>query len=217
MTIRNLNVKIDIQSLTAKDQYRVMSSIVVPRPIALVTSMSPSGSHNTAPFSLFNFFGEDPPVVIIGLQDHWDRRVKDTTINILETREFVVNLVDEDIAQAMNICAVDFPEGVNEAEIAGLTTISSDRVKPHRILEAPASLECKNIAVVQVAPQRKLVIGEVLMVHVRDGLMDPENHHIDIEAYKPVGRLFGSLYTRTRDQFSMKMKSYEEWVKDDAE
>lgn len=204
-------MKIDIQNLTAKDQYRVMSSLVVPRPIALVSSMSPTGGHNAAPFSLFNFFGEDPPVVIIGLQDHWDRRVKDTTVNILETREFVVNLVDEDIAQAMNVCAVDFPEQINEAEMAGLTLIPSDCVKPHRIKQAPASLECRNVTVVQVAPQRKLVIGEVLMVHVRDGLMDPVNHHIDINAYKPIGRLFGSLYTFTRDQFSMSVSSYEQW------
>lgn len=210
-------MKIDIQSLNAKEQYKVISSLVVPRPIALVSSLSPTGTHNAAPFSLFNIFGEAPPVVIIGLQDHWDRRVKDTTTNILETREFVVNLVDEDIAEAMSICAVDFPENINETDMAGLTMIPSDRVKPHRILEAPSSLECRNIAVVQVAPQRKIVIGEVLVIHVRDGLMDPKNFHIDIQAYKPVGRLFGSLYTRTRDQFSLEVKSLEEWRMDNPD
>jgi flavin reductase (DIM6/NTAB) family NADH-FMN oxidoreductase RutF len=207
-----VNVKIDIQTLGAKDQYRVISSLVVPRPIALISSRSPDGVANAAPFSLFNIFGEDPPVVIVGLQDHWDRRVKDTTTNILETREFVVNLVDESIATAMNVCAVDFPQEISETEMAGLTLLDCERVKPQRIAESPASLECRNIAVVQVSPQRKVVIGEVLMVHVRDGLMDPQTHHIDIEAYKPVGRLFGSLYTRTRDQFSMPMQSYADWM-----
>ncbi len=206
-------MKIDIQSLSTRDQYKVISSIVVPRPIALVSTMSPAGAHNAAPFSLFNFFGEDPPAVIVGLQDHWDRRVKDTTVNVLETREFVINLVDEDLAEAMNICATDFPEGISETQMAGLTLAPSDKIKPHRIVESPASFECRNIAVIQVSPQRKVVIGEVIMVHVRDGLMDPETHYIDIEAYKPVGRLFGSLYTRTRDQFEMKMMSYEDWLK----
>lgn len=210
-------MKIEIQELSAKDQYRVISSLVVPRPIALVSSMSADGVPNVAPFSLFNIFGEDPPVVIIGLQDHWDRRVKDTTVNVLETREFVVNLVDEDIAQAMNVCAVDFPREVNEAEMAGLTLVPSDKVKPGRVEQAPAALECRNIAVIQVAPQRKLVIGEVVTVHVRDGLMDPESFHIDIQAYKPVGRLFGSLYTLTREQFSMPMQSYEDWCKTNSQ
>jgi flavin reductase (DIM6/NTAB) family NADH-FMN oxidoreductase RutF len=206
-------VKVDIQSLSARNQYKVMSSLVVPRPIALVSTMSPAGAHNAAPFSLFNMFGEDPPVVIIGLQDHWDdRRVKDTTVNVVETGEFVVNLVDEGLAEAMNICATDFPEGTSETDIAGLTLAPSDKIKPHRIVEAPASLECRRIAVLQIAPQRKLAIGEVVMVHVRDGLMDPETLRIDIQAYKPIGRLFASLYTRTRDQFEMKMDSYEEWM-----
>lgn len=207
-------MKIDIQTLSARDQYKVISSIVVPRPIALVSTMSPAGAHNAAPFSLFNIFGEAPPVVIIGLQDHWDRRVKDTTVNVLETGEFVVNLVDEDLAEAMNVCATDFPEGINEVEMAGLTLAPCERIRPHRIVEAPASFECRRIAVIQVAPQRKVTIGEVLMVHVRDGLMNPDNLHIDIEAYKPVGRLFGSLYTLTRDRFEMPMKSYEEWLKE---
>lgn len=210
-------MKIDIQSLSARDQYKVISSIVVPRPIALVSTMSPAGAHNAAPFSLFNIFGEAPPVVIIGLQDHWDRRVKDTTVNVLETGEFVVNLVDEDLAEAMNVCATDFPEGISEVEMAGLTLLPSDRIKPHRIAEAPASFECRRIAVIQVAPQRKITVGEVVMVHVRDGLMDPDNHYIDIEAYKPVGRLFGSLYTRTRDHFEMKMLNFEEWCKQNPE
>ena len=205
-------MKIDIQTLSARNQYKVISSVVVPRPIALMSTMSPAGAHNAAPFSLFNIFGEEPPVVIIGLQDHWDRRVKNTTVNVLETGEFVVNLVDDDLGPAMNICAVDFPEGVSETEIAGLTLTPCDKIKPHRIVEAPVSLECRRIAVVQIAPHRKIAIGEVVMVHVRDGLMDPETLRIDIEAYKPIGRLFASLYTRTRDQFEMKMDSYEEWL-----
>ncbi|WP_052954979.1 flavin reductase family protein [Microvirga vignae] len=207
-------MKIDIRSLGANDQYKVMSSVVVPRPIALVSSRSPAGIDNVAPYSLFNMFGEDPPVVILGLQDHHDRRIKDTTLNIVETGEYAINLVDEGIANAMNICATEFPEEINEADMAGLTLAPCDLVKASRVVEAPVTLECKRIALVQVAPQRKIAIGEVMMMHVRDGLMDPDTLRIDIDAYRPVGRLFASLYTRTRDRFEMKRLSYDEWLKE---
>ncbi|MDQ8729292.1 flavin reductase family protein [Bradyrhizobium sp. LHD-71] len=206
-------MKINIRELGANDQYKVMSSLVVPRPIALVSSRSSAGIDNVAPYSLFNMFGEAPPVVILGLQDHHDRTVKDTTVNIVETGEYAINLVDEGIAQAMNICATEFPEDVNEADMAGLTLAPCDLVKASRVVEAPATLECRRIAVVQIAPQRKIAIGEVVMMHVRDGLIDPGTLRIDISAYKPVGRLFANLYTRTREQFEMKRLSYDEWLK----
>lgn len=206
-------MKINIRELGANDQYKVMSSVVVPRPIALVSSRSSAGIDNVAPYSLFNMFGEDPPVVILGLQDHHDRTVKDTTVNIIETGEYAINLVDEGIARAMNVCATEFPEDVNEADMAGLTLAACDLVKASRVVEAPATLECRRIAVVQIAPQRKIAIGEVVMMHVRDGLIDPVTLRIDISAYKPVGRLFANLYTRTREQFEMKRLSYDEWLK----
>lgn len=205
-------MKIDVRKLAADKQYKVLSSVIVPRPIALVSSRSPAGIDNLAPYSLFNMFGEDPPVVILGLQDRQDKSVKDTTVNILEEGEYAINLVDESIADAMCTCATEFPNDISEAEMAGLTLAPCDVVKASRVVEAPVTLECRRIAVVQVTSRRKIVIGEVVMMHARDGLVDPDTLRVDIDLYRPVGRLFASLYTRTRDRFEMKTLTYGEWL-----
>ncbi|QCI69269.1 flavin reductase family protein [Phreatobacter stygius] len=190
--------------------YKILCSLVIPRPIALVSSMSAKGEVNAAPFSFFNVFSEAPPLVVLGLQHKPDHSAKDTTLNIQETGEFVVNLVDEALAEAMNICATDFPAEVSEIAAAGLTTAASTLVKPPRIAEAPAALECRREVSLAFGPQRELLVGRVMHVHVREDVMN-ERFDVDIEAYKPIGRLYGNLYTRQHDVFALNRVSYADW------
>lgn len=205
-------MKIDINALPPATQYKLLSSTVVPRPIALVTTYSDEYGDNTAPFSFFNVMGEDPPILVIGLATkRHNNALKDTTTNIRNTGQFVVHLVDEPLAEAMNICAIDFPSDVSETVQAGLTLTPSSVIRPKRIVEAPVAFECEKIALLEISPGRNIAIAKILMMHVRDGLLDPETHYIDPERYHPVGRMFGRLYTKTREHFEMVVPSYQEW------
>jgi flavin reductase (DIM6/NTAB) family NADH-FMN oxidoreductase RutF len=121
-------------------------------------------------------------------------------------------MVDEDMAEAMNVCGIRFPLDVEEVSEAGLTVAPSDRVAPLRIVEAPVSFECERIGLLQISPGRHIAIGKAVMMHVRDALIDPEQLYVDQEAYRPVGRLGGLLYTRTRAHFVLPRPSYEEWL-----
>jgi flavin reductase (DIM6/NTAB) family NADH-FMN oxidoreductase RutF len=207
-------LKIDINALPPAVQYKLLSSTIVPRPIALVTTCSRHGRQNAAPFSFFNVMGEDPPVLVLGLEEkRGSGALKHTTINIRDTGEFVVHLVDEGLAEAMNICAIDFPSDVDEATAAGLTLIPSDQIRAHRIVEAPVAFECEKIALLQISSGRNIAIGKVKTMHVREGLLDLETFYIDPNRYHPVGRMFGRLYTKTREHFEMTTPSYEEWRK----
>ncbi|MFC4274538.1 flavin reductase family protein [Achromobacter aloeverae] len=211
-------MQIDIQTLAPADQYRLLSSTVVPRPIALITSYSQRTGHNAAPFSFFNVMGEAPPVLAIGLEDkRGSGDLKDTTINIKETGEFVVHLVDEGLAAAMNVCAIAFPPEVNEVEQAGLTLVPSAKVRPRRIAQAPVAFECRKIAMLEINPHRHITLGEVLCMHVREGLFDAEMRYIDPNKYHPIGRMFGRLYTQTRQHFEMEVPEYEAWLAGKAE
>ncbi|CAM4387403.1 Flavin reductase like domain-containing protein [Bordetella tumbae] len=203
---------IDIQALPPADQYRLLSSTVVPRPIALISTYSEETGHNTAPFSFFNVMGEAPPVMAIGLEDkRGSGALKDTTINIRATGEFVVHLVDEALAQAMNVCAIDFPRDICEATEAGLTLVPSSVVQPQRIAEAPVAFECRKIAMIEINPHRHITLGEVVRMHVREGLFDADLKYIDPEKYHPIGRMFGRLYTTTRGHFEMVVPEYDVW------
>src|SRR5829696_7444583 len=122
---------------------KLLCATIVPRPIALVTSVGRDGIVNAAPFSFFNVFSEDPPLIVLGLQHKPDQAPKDTTRNIAETGAFVVNLVDEDLAEGMNVCAIDFPPGISEIEAAGLELIAGIDVPVPRITQAPFALECR--------------------------------------------------------------------------
>jgi flavin reductase (DIM6/NTAB) family NADH-FMN oxidoreductase RutF len=205
-------MKIEIAGLPPAQQYKLLSATIVPRPIALVTTLSETGRVNAAPFSFFNVMGEDPPVVVLGLQEHPDGRLKDTTVNIQKRGDFVVHMVDEDMSEAMNVCGVPFPLDVEEVAAAGLTVTPCDRVAPPRIFEAPVAFECERVGLLQISPGRHIAIGKAVMMHVRDSLIDAERFHIDQEAYRPVGRLGGLLYTRTRDHFVLPRPSYEDWL-----
>lgn len=198
--------------LSPRDRYKLLCGAVVPRPIALVTTANDEGRVNAAPFSFFNVFAEEPALVVLGLQHRPAGAFKDTNHNIRQTGEFVVNLVDEPLAEAMNICAIDFPPGESEIDAAGLDLAPSVAIGPPRIAQAPAALECRRHLVLTFGPDRDLLIGEVLHLHARPGLIDPATLYMDHDAYRPIGRLFGSLYCRQGEVFSLPRESYPEWL-----
>ncbi len=200
-----------LRELSPHDRYKLLCGVVVPRPIALVTTLDANGAVNAAPFSFFNVFSEEPPLIVLGLQHKADRTAKDTTRNIHRDGEFVVHMVDEPLALAMNDCAVDFPPGESEAAAIGLAILPSVNVKVPRLAAAPFALECKRNVSLAFGPGRELLVGEVLRIHARDGLVDPFNMHVDLAAYRPIGRLFANLYTYQRDWFAMDRESHAQW------
>jgi len=202
---------ISLFDLSPHERYKLLCAVVVPRPIALVTTLDSNGAVNAAPFSFFNVFSEDPALVVLGLQHKPDRTPKDTTRNIHRDGEFVVQMVDEALARAMNDCAIDFPSGESEVAAADLATLPSVDVRVPRLAAAPFALECRRSVALSFAPGRELLIGEVLRVHARDGLLDPATLHVDIAAYQPIGRMFGNLYSHQREIFAMERESYAQW------
>jgi flavin reductase (DIM6/NTAB) family NADH-FMN oxidoreductase RutF len=203
----------DFATISAKDRYKLLVSTVVPRPIAWIVSQDLKGELNAAPFSFFNAFAGDPPVVGIGIGSHDHARPKDTRRNIHDTKQFVVNLVSEETTEAMNITAIEFEHGVNELSQAGLTAVPSLHVKPPRIAESPVSMECELLQIVELGPESGLVLGRVLAMHVReDFVIDRARHHIDTPKLKLIGRMHGSgWYVRTSDLFSIDRISREAW------
>jgi flavin reductase (DIM6/NTAB) family NADH-FMN oxidoreductase RutF len=204
-------VEIDFAKLTGPERYKLLSSTVVPRPIALVSTRGANGVDNAAPFSFFNVFAESPPTVVLGLQIRADGAVKDTARNIRESGEFVINLVDRPIAEAMNVCAIDFEEEVSEFDLARVTRAPCRHVAAMRIAEAPVAFECRRTVTLQLSKQRDIVVGEVIHMHVRDGLFNPETLHIDLSQYAIVGRMFGDLYTPVETTFALERMSPDEW------
>jgi len=196
-------MELDLEKEFADRAYPILASLVTPRPIALVTSMSPDGKVNAAPFSFFNLMGAAPPICAFAPGDREDGTPKDTPRNIRATHEFVVNLVDESIAEAMNKCAASLPYGQNELESAGLTAAPSSVVKPPRIAEAPASLECVEWGTLQIGDNR-VVIGLIKRIHLRDDLFDGEKRRIHTEKLYTVGRMASPhWYCKTRERFEM--------------
>jgi len=203
-------MELDFGKLSARDRYKLLGGLVIPRPIALVTSRSPAGHDNAAPFSFFNVLAEEPPIVVLGLGVAASGGAKDTTNNIRDTGEFVVNLVDEPIAQAMNLCATDFPPEVSEIEVAKLDLLPAERVRAARIAQSPVHLECRRLMTLQPGRERYIILGEVLWLHVRDGIVDPATLRVAPD-YAPIGRLFGNGYVRTHDRFELPRLTFEEW------
>ena len=179
----------DLSTTSQHHTYNLLIGLVAPRPIAWITSVDREGRLNAAPFSAYNYVATDPPIVAIGVGNRPSRDIvgKDTAHNIRNTREFVVNVVNEDLAEAMNICAVDFPAGVNELEVAGLSTEPSLIVKVPRISRAPAALECREITTMEIGRSR-IILGQVVAMHVKDEFVDPSGPYIRAEAMHAVGR-----------------------------
>ncbi len=185
--------------------YKLLTGTVVPRPIGWISTVATDGTNNVAPYSFFNAFSADPPHVIFGS----GRRAgsnKDSVSNALATGEFVVNLVSEQNAEAMNVTATELPADVDEFAYAGLTAVPSVVVAAPRVGESLVNFECKVVHTYEVPDARGagsvIVIGRVVMIHVADEILGA-NYRIDFAAYKPVGRLAGSGYCRVSDLFDM--------------
>lgn len=192
-----------------QDIYKLLVGSVVPRPIAFVSSMDAEGVRNLAPFSFFTVASANPPIVCFcpmmrGAANNGLQPTKDTLRNIIATREFVVNVVSEDLAAQMNACSAELPSEVDEFLVSGLTPLVSDLVRPPRVAESHVQMECRLKQVIHVSTEPlggSLVLGEVVRFHVSSSLLD--NFRIDPDKLQAIGRMAGSTYTRTRDRFDM--------------
>lgn len=202
----------DFTTLAAQDRYKLLCALVVPRPIALVTTLGPGGVVNAAPFSFFNVFAEDPPLVVLGVESRPDGSPKDTAAHIRDTGAFTVNLIDEALAERMNVCSVDFPPDTSEVDHAGLTAVPGTAIPVPRIAEAVASLECRHYQTLEVSPRRRLCVGQVVFLHARAGIVDPARMYVNLDAYKPVARLFANLYAPLGKPFTLVRQSYDQWL-----
>ena len=196
---------------SAQDNYKLLTNLVIPRPIAWVTTKNKAGVINLAPYSFFNAVGSDPLYIVMGIGNKDDGSLKDTGTNIIATGEFVINLVTEDLLTAMNISAADFPSEEGELSAASLTEAPSKQVSVPRIAEAQVSLECI-LHSHQPLGANTLILGQVVMFYVMDSLVGDRFH---IEGFAPIGRLGSpSMYCRTTDRFSEPRLSYDDWKKD---
>lgn len=195
-------MEIDFAQLTAYQRYKLMASLIVPRPIALVTTLGANGVANAAPFSMFNMLGEDPPILMLSINRLKDGRLKDTAANILASGEFVVHISDEAMAAQMHACGESLPPEVSELERFGLHSLPSQTVKPPRIAEAPVAFECVLHEKLETE-SRYVFIGRVKWLHAREGLVDAETWRVRLQDYHPVGRFGASFYVTTRDRFAI--------------
>jgi flavin reductase (DIM6/NTAB) family NADH-FMN oxidoreductase RutF len=186
--------------LAPRERYKVLTAFVLPRPIAWVTTMGPTGVVNAAPFSFFNVFCEDPPLCMFAANHRPDGRVKDTVVNIQRSGEFVVNMTDEPLARAMHDSSGDFPPEIGEAGYLGLKLAPSTKIAVPRLADAPWSMECKTWKTIDVNGDRQLIMGEGINFHIRDELWDGEAMRVHMDRYHPVGRMFADRYCRTDDR-----------------
>lgn len=206
-------MQIDPSLIAPPDNYKILTNLVVPRPIAWVSTIGETGIVNLAPFSFFNAVGSNPLFVVVSIGNRSDGSAKDTARNILASGEFVVNLVTEDLLEAMNISAVDFPADESELSPAKVHAAPSVQIAAPRLAEAQASLECKLHQTVLLG-ENTLVIGEVVMFHVQDQLVGPRFH---INGFEPIGRMGSpSTYCRTTDRFELPRLSYSNWQTEQA-
>jgi len=201
----------DFAALSARERYKLMIGTVIPRPIAFVTTVDETGRPNAAPFSFFNCLSADPPIVAIGVENHEDMAFKDTGRNIRHTEHFTVNIVDDAMMEAMNVCAVPFAPHINELATSELTAIPGTHVVSPRIAEAPAALECRRYITLEVGRSREIILGQVLGVFIRDGLVDPKTKYVDQRGMDAIGRMGGHGYARTRDYFDLPTMSVAQW------
>ncbi|MCL4850973.1 MAG: flavin reductase family protein [Bryobacteraceae bacterium] len=196
---------IDPGAESPRNVYKVMIGVIVPRPIAFVSTLGADGIRNLAPFSFFTAISANPPVICFSPMIRGsDSGRKDTLRNIEATREFVVNIVSENFVQQMNTCSGEYPPEVDEFEVSGLTPVPSDMVRPARVKEARVNMECKLVQVVHVSERQlggSIVLGEVLRFHVDDTIV--EDFRIDPDKLSAVGRMGGATYVRTTDRFDL--------------
>jgi len=198
-------VTIDPIDADPRNVYKLMIGAIVPRPIAFVSTVSKEGVRNLAPFSFLTAVSANPPVICFSpMIRGTDGAKKDTLRNIEATGEFVINVVSEDFAQAMNLCSGEYPPEVDEFALSKLTPVASEAVKPARVAEARVQMECTLLEVVHISAKPlggSLVLGKIVRIHVDDAIV--QNFQIDPDRLNAIGRMGGAAYTRTRDRFDM--------------
>lgn len=205
-------VAFDFRALSAQERYKLMIGTIVPRPIALVTTVDAAGRINAAPFSFFNCLSHDPPILALGVENRPDMSFKDTAGNIRMTEVFTVNIVSHAIAEAMHVCAIGFPLGTDELAEAGLTAMPGVRVASPYIAEAPAALECRRHTTLEIGRSRQIILGEIVYAHYRAEVLDRERLRVDPARLDAIARLGGSTCATIRDRFDMPTPTLEAWM-----
>lgn len=196
-------MQIDFATLSSRDRYKLMIATIVPRPVAWVTTISEAGVVNAAPFSFFNVFSEAPPLVVIGINGKPDGTPKDTARHIRASGEFVVNIADRPLCELMVATASRLDVDESEPALVGLATSPSLKVAPPRLAAAPVAFECRRTVILEFGSERQLLIGEVLAMHARHGLVDPSNWHVDWGDSLPVARMHGDAYAELGPSYHM--------------
>lgn len=199
----------DFGAMSADARYRLLASTIMPRPIAWVVTCSEDGIINAAPYSFFNLFGADRPVLALGILAR-PGRPKDTAVNIRATGEFVVNVVPFALVEAMNATCIDAAPEVDETVLAGLATVPSIAIRPPRIAASPVGFECRSLHLLETGPGQLMVVGEILHAHYSEAVLigDADRPRVDHAALDLIGRMHGaSAYTRTRDLFDLSRPS----------
>ncbi|QJP17515.1 flavin reductase family protein [Starkeya sp. ORNL1] len=204
-------VAFDFRALSERERYKLMIGTIVPRPIALVTTVDAEGRVNAAPFSFFNCLSADPPILALGVENHPDMSFKDTALNIRLTEVFTVNIVSHAIAEAMHVCAVGFPPGTDELGAAGLTAMPGAKVASPWIREAPAAFECRRHLTLELGKSRQIILGEIVYAHYRADVVDAERFRVDPAGLDAIARLGGSTCATIRDRFDMPTPTLAEW------
>ncbi len=197
-------MQLDPQQLSAGAMYAWMVNLITPRPIAWVSTLSADGCRNLAPFSFFNGVGANPPTILFCPANRRDGTPKDTLANISQTGQFVVNLVTPEVIDAMNLTASEFAADVDEFEMASVDAADSVQVKPPRVAESAASLECELHQAIHLGngpAGANVVIGRIVWIHVRDDLVDGDR--LDPSLLRTVGRMGGATYVHTSDRFDL--------------
>lgn len=207
-------VTFDFASLTPRERYKLLIGAVVPRPIALVTTVDGQGRVNAAPFSFFNCLSADPAILALGVEYRPTGAQKDTGRNVRETLAFTVNVVSDALIEGMNVCAVPFESGIDELEQGGLTAMPGVKVPCPWIGQAPAAFECRHHTTLGIGNSREIILGEVVYAHFRADVVNSANLHVDAAALDAVGRMGGHGYATTRDYFSLPTVSVETWQRD---
>jgi flavin reductase (DIM6/NTAB) family NADH-FMN oxidoreductase RutF len=207
-------MELNLANAERKQIYSLLCGLIAPRPIAWITSLNAAGQLDAAPFSAFNYVGMDPPIVAVGIANKPGpgMMAKQTAQNIRSTGEFVVNVVNEAVAETMNFTAIDFPPEIKVLKIAALKTEPSLIVKVPRLAAAPASLECREVMTLEIGRNR-IVLGQVVGIHVKDEFIDPTGHYIRAEQLHAIGRMNGlGAYVKTRDAFlQIPRVNYADW------
>ena len=198
---------IDPANQSFSENHKLMIGSILPRPIALVSTISKGNINNVAPFSYFNGVCSNPPTIMFApARRGYDGKTKDPLNNIRETNEFAINIVSEEIVEPMVACSTDYSDEVDEFKISDFTPIQCDKILAPRVEESKVVFECKLNTIIEIGPSKPgggfVVIGEIVLFHINDDVF--KDGKIDLSLLNPVGRLSGNNYSRVFDSFEVK-------------